>query len=309
MAITAIDFFSGIGAFSYAARRQGIEVIAAFDQDERARQVYALNFAMAPSTRNLDSITAAEIPPADIWWLSPPCQPYSIRGARKDESDTRSQSLKRLISLMKEKLPRLIILENVYGFSGSQMQRLHFRSATDLGYRLVEFRLCSTDLKVPMKRPRLFMIATLSQAEIDSKTSGLDLASHMVSRGHGTLGRFVDREFDDQLLFDRHQLSKYIDSLNIVDAKDDSAVCICFTSGYGVSLKASGSLLTTDRGVRYFSPGEILRLLGFGDDFKLPENLTLKECWQLLGNSVDVRQAQAILQNALANLQNVQAQL
>src|SRR3990167_940922 len=95
--LSAIEFFSGIGAFAEATSNSDIAVIQAFDQSAVANQVYEHNFERKPRSRNLDSIAASEIPKADLWWMSPPCTPFSVRGRRKDDKDPRAKSLLNLI--------------------------------------------------------------------------------------------------------------------------------------------------------------------------------------------------------------------
>jgi len=79
-------------------------------------------------------------------------------------------------------------------------------------------------------------------------------------------------------------------------------------AGYGKILhKASGSLLLPDAAeelrmnrldrsdmrvyagrVRLFSPREMLRLMGFPDWFQFPAHYTARQCYGLIGNSINV---------------------
>ncbi|MCA9818662.1 MAG: DNA cytosine methyltransferase, partial [Cyanobacteria bacterium HKST-UBA01] len=47
--------------------------------------------------------------------------------------------------------------------------------------------------------------------------------------------------------------------------------------------------------VRYISPVDIARLLGFSDQFAFPEDMTDQTRWRLIGNSVDVRAIRYLL--------------
>jgi hypothetical protein len=46
--------------------------------------------------------------------------------------------------------------------------------------------------------------------------------------------------------------------------------------------------LAEERGLRRFSPREILRLHGFADSFALPFGLSIKHLWPLVGNSLSL---------------------
>merc|ERR1712232_1174278 len=92
----------------------------------------------------------------------------------------------------------------------------------------------------------------------------------------------------------------------------------CFTGHYGKVLhKSSGSLLhlpANDRpplnrlapegahgGVRFFSPKEILNMLGFPADFTLPTDMALKHRYKVVGNSIAVSVATQLLCLLLLN--------
>ncbi|XP_048367263.1 tRNA (cytosine(38)-C(5))-methyltransferase isoform X2 [Sphaerodactylus townsendi] len=88
----------------------------------------------------------------------------------------------------------------------------------------------------------------------------------------------------------------------------------CFTKGYGHYIEGTGSVLQTAEDVqlesvfksfetlseeeklmklstlklRYFTPREIANLHGFPPEFDFPGNVTMKQCYRLLGNSLNV---------------------
>src|SRR5512138_3339383 len=103
--LTALELFCGIGGFAAAAQALNIQVVGALDQSPAALAVYRLNFpGHAARQTDLEKITAQELAAfrADLWWLSPPCQPYSIRGRQKDLADPRAQSLARILAVFPE---------------------------------------------------------------------------------------------------------------------------------------------------------------------------------------------------------------
>lgn len=305
--IRALEFYSGIGAFSQAAKHHGIEVVAAFDQSQWANQVYQLNNRHKPSSRNLDSISIKDIPEADLWWLSPPCTPYSRRGEQKDMSDPRAKSFLHLIEFMVQKQPATILLENVEGFLHSKMYEHLCQTLQSNGYLVDSIKLCPTMFGVPMLRPRIFVVAIL----VDEETRTLDSVLRPIvaapqAPSAKPLSNFIDYGLNEasapDLLLSDAEAEKYEPVLNVVnlkDASDAEQYVICFTSGYYRCRKASGSLLRLESGrLRFFSPEEILALLGFSSDFSLSD-LALPICYRLVGNSVDVRAIDYLLANAL----------
>lgn len=53
--------------------------------------------------------------------------------------------------------------------------------------------------------------------------------------------------------------------------------------------------------IRYFTPHEILKLMCFSDDFSFPENFSLKTKYRLLGNSINIKVVN-ILMDYLLNI-------
>ncbi len=305
--IRALEFYSGIGAFSQAAKPYGIEVVAAFDQSQWANQVYELNNRHKPSSRNLDSISINDIPEADLWWLSPPCTPYSRRGEQKDMSDPRAKSFLHLIEFMVLKKPATILIENVEGFLHSKMYEHLCQTLQSNGYFVDSIKLCPTMFAVPMLRPRIFIVARLVDEETRPFVSTLrPIVAPPQASSAKSLGDFIDYGLNEvttaHLLLSEADAEKYEPVLNVVnlkDASDAEQYVICFTSGYYRCRKASGSLLRLENGrLRFFSPNEILSLLGFSVDFSLAD-LALPICYRLVGNSVDVRAIDYLLANAL----------
>lgn len=113
----------------------------------------------------------------------------------------------------------------------------------------------------------------------------------------------------------------------------------CFTSAYGKYVKGTGSVLlqaceesmSRDAGLpstfamvspekrqydphwatpltnsgyylRYFSGSELARLFGFGDAFSFPSEVTVKQQWKLVGNSLNVRVASRIVELGLRSV-------
>lgn len=291
----ALELFCGIGGFA-AAAGSDIRVVGALDQSPAALAVYRLNFpGHAARQADLEKITAMELAgfAADLWWLSPPCQPYSVRGRQKDLADPRAQSLVRILDglaeIPRERLPHFIILENVAGFARSLARDRLVKLLDARGYELRERLLCPTELGVPSRRPRYYLAA--SRAGFAS--------SRPVAVSQRSLSSYLDAEPDalsaPALLVPAAVARQFGDGFRILDPADPAAYTTCFTAGYGKSLMHAGSYLHCRDGVRRFAPSEIARLLGFPEGFRFPEAMPLRKRWHLLGNSLSVTAVRAVL--------------
>lgn len=278
----ALELFSGIGAFAEAAAKRSIQVVAAFDQDPRANSTYLLNHGLKPAARNLDTITSEELPAADLWWMSPPCQPYSVRGNQRGLSDPRSNSFVNLMGHIKDHKPKVFMMENVSGFINSDAHRLAEETFRKLGYQAHLLELSPANFGIPMRRPRLYLVATVTGITFKTPESG--------SYPEQRLESFVQQAFSDALLVSQRDFDKYAPSLHIIKPTDPNAYAICFTSGYWKSYRSSGTFIEVkDGAIRRFSPDEIVSLMGFSCKFTFPGDLSLQAKLQLAGNTVDVR--------------------
>ena len=281
-----LELYSGIGGCS-AALPPRAEVVAAMDINETALEIYRRNYPHTTLPVNLEFISTSDLQSwnADLWWLSPPCQPFTVRGLRRDTEDSRTRSFLRLIDCLVESTPTYLALENVPGFRGSQTHTV-LRSALDeLGYTVQEVVLCPTELGIPNRRQRLYLVAGLGPL-------GPMLQPPQERR---PLGAYLDPEPSSDLWIDEELTDKYGQALSVVAVQEVTAVASCFTSAYGRSPVRSGSYLRTASGLRRFSPMEILRLLGFPPDFRLPPSLSTQLAWRLVGNSLSVPAVRCVL--------------
>lgn len=105
-----------------------------------------------------------DIPQADIWLLSPPCQPFTKGGSRKDSDDPRSRPFLKLIELMlslenHDKLPRAWFVENVANFETSNTHKEMIQMLSRLNFCTFEFMLSPTMIGVPNTRVRYYCVS------------------------------------------------------------------------------------------------------------------------------------------------------
>ncbi|MBA2320651.1 MAG: DNA cytosine methyltransferase, partial [Deltaproteobacteria bacterium] len=222
----AIELFSGIGGFAAAAADR-CEIVAAVDHDEFAHRTYRANWPHPALRWNVAGLRAAQLArlEADLWWMSPPCQPYTVRGARRDLDDPRAGSLIRLLDLIAEVRPRHLALENVPTFAGSRAHEALREVLDRCGYRTRERSLCPAELGMPNKRPRFYLLA--SQDELP--------AWRAVERRPVALADFLDAEPDAGLLVPEALLARYAGALPVTDLDHPEPQTYCFTSAYGRS--------------------------------------------------------------------------
>ncbi|KAG1845114.1 S-adenosyl-L-methionine-dependent methyltransferase [Suillus subalutaceus] len=263
MPVRAIEFYSGIGGLHLALRQSRVACspVKAFDWDQTACQVYASNYGAKIISRvDISTLSAVDLLylHADVWLLSPSCQPYTILNpAARGEADPRAKSFLHLIDHVlpdlaaQDSQPRYILIENVVGFQDSITRRRLVDTLQRLGYVVAEFLLTPVQFGIPNSRLRYYLLAKLSPLRF----SGL-YESHF-DRIHETIpGTALDvpvhslREYLDPAhedgIFLRHSipdrvLSKWGRLFDIV-LPSGRRTC-CFTRGYTRLVERAGSIL------------------------------------------------------------------
>jgi site-specific DNA-cytosine methylase len=280
----AVEFFAGLGGF--AAAWPEVRVAAAIDIHQEAAKIYAANHPHPFWIREIESIDAAELSAlnANLWWMSPPCQPYTKRGNRRDVADPRAQSLLRLIDLISECRPEFVLLENVLGFAESMaLQRLTQRLG-ECGYRWQSLELCPTAMGWPNKRSRFYLIASLGSEVVPWRK----LPQYSVRMSNLVEWCIDASEVASELLMDEPTISSIEAGMDRSDPRTNRATA-CFGSSYGRSLLNAGSYLQMPAGgYRRFSPREVANLLGFPPSFKFPATCRTRTLWKVLGNSLSI---------------------
>jgi DNA (cytosine-5)-methyltransferase 1 len=307
-----LELHCGIGGCAAALAGRAM-VTAAIDVNTVAFAVYRHNFAHPTATRAIESLRADDplLRGADLWWTSPPCQPYTRRGKGRDLDDPRSRGLLHLLDLVEQLQPAALALENVPEMRGSQ-GHARLREVLDgAGYAVAERVLCPTELGVPNRRRRFYLVASrdglagwANELVAAADTTLPELAASrpekawqppLASRPATPLAAFLDADDPPSLYVAPELLARYAHAVDVVDAADPHAVAATFTAAYGRSPVRAGSYLRRNDIVRLFSPVEILRLLGFPANYGLPPDLPRASAWRLIGNSLSIPAVREVL--------------
>ena len=279
-----LELFAGIGGLACAWPEATIT--AAVDINLRAAEVYRRNLPHDYWIREIDSLATAQLAAcrAEVWWLSPPCQPFTCRGVGRDVGDARSAALLRIIDAIGELRPPAIGLENVLGFIGSQAQRQLFAALEAHGYHVRWRKLCPSELGWPNRRPRFYLLAAQHRLPPWRR---LPVLRTTLAQLLGWSDSMPLNSEAEAWMLPEEVVQRYEAGLDRVDPWDPHALTACFASSYGKTLLHAGSYVRCGGGYRRFSPTEIAQLLGFSDRFCL-SGLSPRSSWKLLGNSLSL---------------------
>ena len=169
-----IELFAGIGSQTQALTNIGIahKVVAISEIDKYAIQSYEAIHGIANNLGDIRKIE--ELPDADLWTYSFPCQDISVAGKGAGiKEGTRSGLLfevERLLRVASEKgtLPKYLLLENVKNLVSKKFKAdfdkwLDFLS--ELGYTNYWKVLNAKDYGIPQNRERVFCVSIRGEHE------------------------------------------------------------------------------------------------------------------------------------------------
>ena len=167
---TAAEFYAGIGGMRCALNmaRPEWKVSASYEINTQANAVYEHNWGKHNSfCRSIETLQANELDSmnrADLWLLSPPCQPYTKIGKRLDDKDNRAKSFLYLLDVLShlQSPPEFLFLENVPGFLGSRSRARMLETLATAQYETFETLLSPQrgfGLGIPNTRLRYFCLA------------------------------------------------------------------------------------------------------------------------------------------------------
>jgi len=271
------EFYAGIGGFHYALLDSGhsqSEIVASVDINTNTTAIYAHNFpSSSQMRRNICGMTASDLVSlkADVFFLSPPCQPFTRQGCQRDNKDRRTDSFFHLMHTLKEMhhKPNYLLLENVKGFEVSRTRDEFVGILRSLGYEFQEFLLSPVQFGIPNSRLRFYLLAKkhpfkfahkfavdsdnpspiqdakeIIKIVLQNSESTDEVASPIDVPSKNKLSNYLehlDNEEIKQHLVPDKILSKYAIALDIV--RDTSSTSCCFTKGYGNYAVGTGSIL------------------------------------------------------------------
>lgn len=187
------------------------------------------------------------------------------------------------------------------------------------GFNYQEFLVSPTDLGIPNSRLRYYLIASKDPLDFPQQ-SGLiqSLETFRTLASFPAFGPKISDYLEDLSSFDEYKIKdelllKRAEVIDIITAESDRSCCITksygrYAEGTGSILQQSGDLdrvyqrfraLEPDESeaklkvldelkLRYLTPREISRLMGFPQTFQFPPNTPLLHCYRVLGNSLNV---------------------
>lgn len=190
--LSSIDLFAGGGGLSEGMRQAGFEILSAVENDFHAAETFRANhddayvfeddirFVSGYEILKRSGIKKGEL---DLLAGCPPCQGFSSLTKKYDEKDLRNSLIFEVGRLVKETMPKAIMIENVPGLMsrGKVFLDSFVNDIEELGYIVNYTVLQVADYGVPQDRKRFVLLAGLGyEIQIPKPT-------HSKKGGDGTL--------------------------------------------------------------------------------------------------------------------------
>ena len=291
-----ISLFAGIGGLDTGFIENGYEVVWANDIDKYAVQTYQTNYSSPIILGDLNEINLNEIPLADVVIGGFPCQPFSSMGELKGFEDTRGTLFFRIVELIQNQIkrghkPKALILENVRNLrhhDKGKTFKVIKKTLMDLGYKVYDQVLNSSDYGVPQTRNRTFIVC-FSNLETEftypEKTELFltlqDLLEHDVDKKYFLSDRILPTILSDG--------TGGYKAKSEIDLKIARPLCATMAKMHRA---CQDNYVTQNGRVRRLTPRECARLQGFSDDFIIPVSDT--QAYKQFGNAVTANVSRAV---------------
>lgn len=332
-----IDLFAGIGGFRLAGEENGMECVFSSEIDKFACEVYKNNFGEMPEG-DITKIEAKDIPDFDVLFAGFPCQPFSYAGQLQGfEDEIRGTLFFDVVRILKEKKPKMFLLENVKGLKSHEKGKTLntiLEHLNQLGYHVHWTILNSLHFGVPQSRERWYCVGFNKDVafQFPTPTNQRVILRDIIDWNENNNPSLKLSEFEMNRI-NHHFNCCPLDSTNQIRVEHDNSKYAPNTKKgkYGVF-----SYLKPDKSLRFhvgdfaktqiqeayycnldsYSPSiiaarapklwdlgrhlsdrECARLQGFPEDFKLAN--TSAQAKKQLGNSVTVTVISKIIKNML----------
>lgn len=174
--LNTISLFSGAGGLDLGLIHSGFNIVFANDILKPAIENYRYNIGDICEA-DITKLNEKELPDADVVVGGFPCQPFSNAGNRLGTEDHRGNLYLDIIRIIKEKQPKIVIMENVRGLlsmknkDGSKLidTIVYLLENAGLGYKVNYKLLKASDYGVPQNRYRIIIVGIRKDLGIDYK--------------------------------------------------------------------------------------------------------------------------------------------
>lgn len=295
-----VGLFAGVGGIELGFEQAGFESIWSNEIDSKAGETFKANHNSQLIIDDIYNIDSKNIPNADIIVGGFPCQAFSIAGYQKGFEDERGEVFFQLARIIKDKLPRVIFIENVKNLikhdKGNTFKVIK-ETFESYGYKLKTMVLNACEYgNIPQNRERIYIIGFKNENDFNNFRS---IEPIILETKVSDIVDFNEK-VDDKYYYKQDSCSFYDKLKNEITKRDTlyqwrrvyvrenkSNICPTLTANMGTG-GHNVPLILTKYGIRKLTPKECFLFQGFPKNFVLPKNIAQSHLYKQAGNSVVV---------------------
>lgn len=241
-----ISLFSGIGGFEEGLKSSVLntEVIFSSEIDRFAQKSYLANYPNNNLKGDITKINEKSIPTHDILVGGFPCQSFSIAGKRNGFEDTRGTLFFDIVRIIKEKQPKIILLENVKNLvshNDSNTIKVILHTLNKLDYTVDFTIINSSEMGVPQNRERTYIICIknfkIQRYEKDFRNTKINNLKQELNKENfggfnffntlrgvdkkNIIKDFLETKVDKKYYIENEKISKFLKSYKICNTKKE----------------------------------------------------------------------------------------
>lgn len=302
-------FFSGVGGIELGFEQVGFDVIYSNEIDKNAAETFLKNNNSKLIVDDIYNVKSDDVPDIDVIVGGFPCQAFSIAGYRKGFEDERGEVFFQLARIIKDKMPRVIFIENVKNLvshdNGNTFKVIK-ETLENYGYYLKTMVLNASEYgNIPQNRERVYIIGFFNKDDFENFDEIERLELKKSINDIVDFDKKVDEKYyyrkEKNIFYD--ELEKEITKKNTLYQwrrkyvrENKSNLCPTLTANMGTG-GHNVPLVLTKYGIRKLTPKECFLFQGYPSNFELPENLAQSHLYKQAGNSVVVPVIKRLAEN------------
>lgn len=302
MSTKLFGLFAGVGGIETGFAQAGYNPVLANELDKKAAQTYRANYAHELINDDINNIVSSGLPDFDVLTGGFPCQPFSISGLRQGFQDAKGRGnvFFKIMEIVHAKKPSVVMLENVKHLvthDEGKTFAVILAALEEAGYTVHHKVLnAKTHGNIPQNRERIFIVGFLDAShagkfefpeEIPLTVKLEDLIDFK--------GKVEDKfyytpekhKFYEMLAQDITKQGVIYQWRRKYVRENKSGVSPTLTANMGTGGN-NVPMVLTDHGIRKLTPRECFNLMGFPENFVMPEGMAASNLYKQSGNAVVV---------------------
>lgn len=299
---TVGSLFAGIGGIDLGFQNAGFKIKWGNELDAQACKTYSANFKHNIICGDIKNLNPSELSKVDILTGGFPCQAFSIAGYRKGFEDARGSLFFELLRIVKELIPRVVLLENVKNLqyhNGGNTLGVIVNSFENIGYttRMKVMNACEYS-NIPQNRERIYIVCFKNKDDavrfnFPSKVSERLPIQHFIDKVADEIFYYRNSKYYDILKENMTNKNTVYQWRRQYVRENKNNLCPTLTANMGTG-GHNVPLIIDDSDIRKLTPRETARFQGFPENFILPPDLPNSAIYKQIGNSVCVPVVEAI---------------